>query len=211
MEKKNLNTNRETNPSDDPQTNERGPNMYNYFLGISVEQLHGKVLNIGSGKTGVFEKILAKRGIDISTMSPYFANNGIGGEMMMKEYSKKPPFNSLRKTFNLPGYQKDIHTIPTGTEEGIPLKDDSVDYVLALYSVPLYLESIEHKEILISEIKRILNNSGEARIFPIRESEKDEIEKILVNHFLKFSFTEISEIGDIVYKGEKTFRLEMRK
>ena len=58
----------------------------------------------------------------------------------------------------------------------LPFRDESVDKILALYSVPFYLKGTQ-REKMFKEIKRVLKIGGEAKFFPLFPS--SDIVKIL--------------------------------
>ncbi len=213
MENYSFNQNENKNKNDSTvQQNERHPNLYEHFLGISIDELSGKkVLNIGSGRTGLLEKAMARKNVLVSTMSPSFANEGVSGEEMRNAYAQKPLLNTLRKKLKLKNYQMDINTIASKVEDGIPLADNSMDCILALYSVPLYLESDAEKETLISEIERVLSEKGKASLYPVPENQKKLFSELLEKNLIQFSFVEVAETGDVVYPGQACYRLEIVK
>jgi SAM-dependent methyltransferase len=212
MKLENFNSSINNNNDNTVQQNERHPNLYEHFLGISISELAGKkVLNIGSGRTGLLEKEMARKNIKVSTISPSFANEGISGKEMRDAYSQKPFLNKLRGKFKLKDYQLDINTIASKIQDGVPLDENSIDCILALYSVPLYLENDKEKENLISEIHRLLNEKGKASLYPIPESQKKLFSDMLEKNLMKFSFIEIPEMGDVVYRDELSYRLEIFK
>lgn len=199
--------------ADTPQSDERGPAIYEYLLGVSLEEMSGKkVLNIGSGRKGLLEKELMKRKTSIITISPYFMAGDVGGEQMREAYTKRSIGDKLKKKL---GFDKgEIYPVASRVEEGIPLANNSLDYVLALYSVPLYLSADENVYLeLIREVDRVLQEGGRASFFPIPEKQKEDFGKIFENLKLDYDFIQVDELGGAndVYIGEKTYRLTFKK
>jgi ubiquinone/menaquinone biosynthesis C-methylase UbiE len=54
-----------------------------------------------------------------------------------------------------------------GLAQELPLKDESADAILALFSVPRYLDKSDDINNFLDQVVRVLKPGGEARIYPI--------------------------------------------
>ena len=191
-----------------PQHMERDVLQYETFLGIDAQNLHGeRVLNIGSGLTGKFEKLLAAKGVDVLTASPYFAARGVGGETMRSEYNEGT-FHSLKRKF-INTDEKWPDAIAAWAED-LPLKDESVDLLLALYSVPLYTDKEDYNK-LFSELTRVLKEGGTAKLYPISQEMLEKISPILEALPVRFTTESTLEESDMVFPNEVPVRLEFTR
>jgi SAM-dependent methyltransferase len=64
----------------------------------------------------------------------------------------------------------------------LPLNSNSVDEILALYSVPLYLRKQSDSDLVFAEIARVLKVDGEARIFPVTKGYENLINNFIGKH-----------------------------
>lgn len=195
-----------SDPADTPQLNERVMGEYQHYLGLDIGSLAGKkVLNIGAGKTGIFDKDLARQGAEIISLSPNFANTDPGAKIMKEAYA--PQFrHKFAKIFG----SKINWPIPlAGAAEQIPLEDNSIDIALGLYSFPIYTTDLTKA---IKEITRVLSDKGEARLFPVNNEYKVAIESLFEKDKRnQVEFKEIQEGTDGAYTGEKTYLLVIKK
>jgi len=196
------------------QLNERGVNEYVYLLGVDEADFKDKtVLNIGAGVTGIFDKKIALIAKKMFSVSPFFAAKNISGEMMRDEYRL-----GLMDEFKKYVLKKDIQwpeAFPAWAHKLHQIRDGSIDIYLALYSVPLYAEETEFPE-LFSEIIRILDNEGIARLYPVSGKDKIAIEEILNNsNSIKYKFVALDDgmsgSSGTVYNYETPYRLEIVK
>jgi|GEM_PF-3766759 len=192
--------------ADAPQANERNSADYEYFLGVRLDELKDqRVLNIGTGKSGIFEREAVKKGAEVIALSPNFAYSGFTGHEMRKAYEL--PVH--RKVLRLLGMKTKSPCLVAGVAEDLPLDDGSIDMVVALYSVPLYSTDTVKT---FQEISRVLADGGKAVLYPISETKKESIEKILSQLPVEdVLFESIAESDDSVYRGETAFRVSFKK
>ena len=146
-------------------------------------------------------------------MSPYFGNPDLGGKHMRQDYRSGLKLHNLKKTLGFKNAQGSMHPVAGQVEGGLPFVPESFDYVLALYSVPLYIDDEPKTYMnLFSTIKDALKKDGVAVLFPIPESKKEFISEVLTSlNVSNYEFTSIPESGDNVYRNEKTYRVKIIK
>lgn len=89
-----------------------------------------------------------------------------------------------------------------GVSTNIPIEDGAFDKIVALYSVPYYLDKNEHEKIesTLKEIIRVLKIGGIAKIFPIEPNKKEFINAILESQKdITFKFEDKNTIHSIAY------------
>lgn len=85
----------------------------------------------------------------------------------------------------------------------LPIKNESVHNIFALYSVPYYLENQGEIEDNLSEMIRVLKPGGAIRIFPIMQNQLSQVEDFLKKQKnIKSSFS-LKESGKDSITGEK--------
>lgn len=78
----------------------------------------------------------------------------------------------------------------------LPFSKGSIDKLVAMYSVPFYLESFEEISELFLELNLILNPiKSEARFYPIEAVQKNAIEKALIS-IPDFKYKFIKKVDD---------------
>jgi hypothetical protein len=191
-----------------PQYMERDRYGYEYFLGVNPSELVGKrVLNIGSGDTGIYEKDLAQKGIDVITMSPYLGADNFGAKRMRENYTEKISRKMKRFLFKGERFPSAI----AGWAEALPIVDQAIDEVFALYSVPLYSEKNEYTTVL-QEIFRVLRDPGKARLYPLSKEMIDDLKPVLETMPVKCLYEPVAENeSDRVFRGEVPYRLTITK
>jgi ubiquinone/menaquinone biosynthesis C-methylase UbiE len=196
--------------TDSPPLRESDAGHYEQYLGVPVESLSKqKVLNIGSGRTGLFEKEAKNNGAEVITISPYFGKTGVDAEDVRRAYTHKPLKERFRKLFKEDEAGK-IQPI-AARAESMPFQDGSFDTVTALYSVPLYLEPAK-KISLFSETARVLKEGGEGTFYPIPEEDKQTFEHELRKKKILFKFSPVQENDrGVVYPDTTSYRLTIRK
>ena len=198
-----------------PQLIERDIYEYEKYLGPDAVDVQGKIfLNIGCGYRGIYEKNAVRNGAIVYALSPYFAQKNRGGRDMLAAYTRGVPRGPS-------GKKGELYPVAAFAEEELPLADSSVDRVLALYSVPLYIHTGKNGEqadqayqTLFSEIIRVLKSGGHASLYPIFEEEKGLIECALgLCPIHEFHFISIPQqmSGNFVRNGEDAYRLEIVK
>jgi len=124
------------------------------LLGLRVEQLRGRVLELGSGKT---EKLKDTSGLptdcEIISLSKHIFR---GIDPYISALSEKPTWD--KKTIE-------------GGATALPFADESFDWVISVDAIPLFLTSREAVETAFKEVWRILKPGGEARFFTANESD----------------------------------------
>jgi ubiquinone/menaquinone biosynthesis C-methylase UbiE len=191
-----------------PQFMERDKYDYEYFLGVSSGELSGKkVLNIGAGNTGMYEKDIAKEGAEVITMSPYLGVDHPGGEYMREQYTEGTFAKAKRTLFKEGNFPSAL----AGWAEALPIADETIDEILALYSVPLYSEKHEYATIF-QEAFRVLRESGTARFYPVSKEVLDNIFPILEKMPIDLKYEQIEELPtDRVFRNEVPYRLTLSK
>lgn len=87
--------------------------------------------------------------------------------------------------------------------QALPIKNESVHNIFALYSVPYYLENQGEIEDNLSEMIRVLKPGGAIRIFPIMQNQLSQVEDFLKKQKnIKSSFS-LKESGKDSITGEK--------
>lgn len=122
------------------------------YLGINPDKLHGRVLELGSGKS---EKLKETSGLPDDCEIISLSKNILEGI--------DPYINTLREkpTWDKKTIQGDVLSLPfTG---------ETFNYVLSVDAIPLFLTSDEAIKIGFREIWRVLKPGGEARLFPVDE------------------------------------------
>ncbi|MDP2934639.1 MAG: class I SAM-dependent methyltransferase, partial [bacterium] len=90
-----------------------------------------------------------------------------------------------------------------GLGQALPIKNESVHRIFALYSVPYYLENQDEIEDNLSEMIRVLKPGGVIRIFPIMQNQLSQVEDFLKKQKnIKSSFS-LKESGEDSVTGEK--------
>jgi SAM-dependent methyltransferase len=164
----------------------RGIAEYEDYLGIDVDSLKGRVLDIGAGIAN-FQEQCNERGIDVTAIDPLYRPTN--AHEFFKKYLSNPE-NRKNKIVAI--------------NEVMPFREGVFDIVLSEYSSIFYLgrsyPSIELRERMaeqmLEEIIRVLKPRGEARIAEIRgnRDSKDRkfyepvLEGISKNLRLKFSW-----------------------
>lgn len=217
-------------PSDIPQRIERGPEDYEYYLGLPLSAYKDKrILNIGSGVTGLFDKAIAKQGAKVFPMSPFLGfsyRSGMnceysGSEKMRKDYKQGMTLHRLKKRFGLNANEGDMYPIGARVEN-LPIALNSMDYVIALYSVPLYLDIAlesqhnipESYPKLFSDILNVTKSTGKGIFYPVPEGDKKMIQEILEklpNSTFVFIPVKERKEEDVVFPGQISYRLEITK
>jgi len=143
---------------------ERGLEMYEGYLGIKREALEGKtILNVGTGEREEFETELAEAGIH------------------SKVYSVNPDLSQpedRQRLLNNPQWNR--NTVAS-VAQALPFKDKYFDYVLAMFSVSVFLhpgENLEGAKLWASESARVLKRGGEIIICPLYKNFYKEYEPL---------------------------------
>lgn len=152
---------------------DRDINFYEYLLGFEIKNLKDKsVLDLGSGMTEKFSKQVNKldSSVRIFSLSPTEYNIAVRTKKSVMARAQEMPYS-----------------------------DNSFDYELALFSVPLYLSpEIENYKSFIAEVVRTLKPKGRALIFPVhpKEEESKLLTKVL-NMFKKNIRYKFEDVGYI--------------
>ena len=178
-QKVNLNSFKESDRKDFEQGSQgnvdRNYGQYELFLGIDFKSMKGKrVLDIGGGVTGKMAKDASEKfGVDVVTMSP--------------EYDPELVSKEAELTNSLQG------KLIVGRAQEIPFEDNTFDFELALYSIPMYLPPvISEYEKSLREIIRTLKPAGKAHIFPVKAHFNGELDDPLFSEALKLIGSEIT-------------------
>lgn len=144
-----------------------------------------------------------------------YAAAGYGGKVISVDPNLGVPW-SIEQTRYLPEEHehrlKGRNNFAKGTMAGLsqelPLKNSSVDAVLALYSMPKWVEDENDIKRSISEISRVLVPGGTARIFPVHETKNKRVVQEALNELnnVDYVFTEKEDVG-----GEKKYLLSFVK
>ena len=131
------------------------------YLGINPENLNGRVLELGSGKS---EKLKEVSGLPDNCEIISLSKNVLNGI--------DPYINTLRKK---PGWDK--KTIQADAL-AIPFADETFDYVFSVDAIPHFLTSDVQIRTAFGEIWRILKSKGEARLFPVNERDLERAQDL---------------------------------
>lgn len=161
--------------------------MEDYFdlLGISAEDLGKKVLDVGSGKTELFARELAQKGIDVISVNPLKAKKKIRTISKISQASEHPelPFTDM---------------VVAADVLSLPFADSTFDSVVALWSVPYYLKLQdknyrENVDKMASEILRVVRQNGHIFFHPLYGKRLETLESVLAEKDVIFSRFQIPE------------------
>ncbi len=135
---------------------------YEHTLEIPItEEFLGKtVLDLGSGVTGKFARDVAKRGIDIYSLS------GAWGSEKIRKAWKEELIKSEEG-------RKALGRSVAGLAQELPFKSNVFDSVLSSWAIPYHLDDYEENrdefEASFREIARVLKPGGKAYLAPVTE------------------------------------------
>ena len=140
-----------------------GINKYEKWLGISIEELKGKlVLDIGSGPEEIFSKEAKREGVDVVSLSPELKHEDI------REITKGNFLDIFRKG----RWQKKS---VAGIVQELPFENETFDVEVSLYGGMHYLPYLESEyRLAFKEIIRTLKSGGKAYLYPVNVQEEDE-------------------------------------
>lgn len=134
-----------------------GENDSRFYEGVlrvrSEDWKHKKILDLGTGKGGIFDADLKRRGINADIIS-------FSLHLKDKRCAKLPPH-----------LKREVTTKVAGNALALPFKDSSFDMVVSVEALPYYLNSLSEFQELVKEIKRVLKRGGEARMWPLSKAE----------------------------------------
>lgn len=166
------------------------------FLGLRVEQLKGRVLELGSGKS---EKLKDTPGLlDDCEIISLSKNIFQGRKPFIETLKKKPEWD--KKTV-----EADV--------SALPFEDQSFNWVLSVDAIPLFLTSRKKIERAFKEVWRILKPGGEARFFTANQSDLELARRLFANLGVQIELQPLdTEVVDQYARVDKnTRRLVIKK
>ena len=164
---------------EDTYMSDRGIRDYIKNLDIQEKDLYDPeavILDLGSGIQQDLAKEINKRTPrpKIISIDPRLGLNLEEDLSLMKDDAEK---DQQRRV----GGRKNPEPLTIAAlSQNIPLKDNSVEHVYALYSVPYYLESdIEGIKKTLHEVIRVTKPGGSIRAFPVVEDRLVDIQNVL--------------------------------
>lgn len=177
----------------------RSFDKYLSFLGISLDNLGQKVLDLGSGTNELFSREASKYDIEVVSLNPALINPGMA--------------EAARKT-TTSGLESQGRSV-AGIIEHLPFKDYSFDSVVSVVAIPFYLK--QDPSVLsesFQEIVRVLKNDGKAFMSPIPRKDKDLAETVLRDNDISYILNLIPRDNEDVYGSSQVpdmFRLIITK
>lgn len=131
------------------------------FLGLRPEELKGRILELGSGKT---EKLKDTPGLpeDCEIVS-----------LSKRIFQSFQPFITALK--EKPGWDKKTVEADALT---LPFEDESFDWVVSVDAIPFFVTSREKIRKAFNEVWRVLKPGGEARFVPANKSDFEEAREL---------------------------------
>lgn len=141
---------------------ERSLKQYEQMLDFNENDLNkwNSIVDLGCGT----EQNLAK---EIRAINPNISVISIDPGLGLPEASDLSRFMDEEKMTRIRSRENPEPMSIAALAQELPIQTSSVDAVLALHSVPQYISHEKGVEQSINEIIRILNNGGEARIYPV--------------------------------------------
>lgn len=156
-------------PRKESHTTVRGIEEVNVFLGIKESDLRNKdILDLGSGNAHVAQGLSGKAKV-----------YSIDAYLTPVEPHKSPGDSTPR--YGKEAYENAKSRAVIGLAEQLPFKEESFDYVLALFSVPFHSPDEIHLEQALREVVRVLKPNGEARLGPVHMEIKDSVRHSMQN------------------------------
>lgn len=142
---------------------ERGMETYVEMLNITPSDFASwqRIVDLGSGTQQEFARAMKERYPEKNVFSVdarllLSEEEDLAG-MLPEEATARRVGRDLRMENTIAAYAHDL-----------PLPDNSIDCVLASFSIPMYAETQEDLYSALDEIYRILRMNGEARLFPVQ-------------------------------------------
>lgn len=192
MSEKHHNLSEQMQSVDNAVLTERTFSEYKVILDIHDQELTNwhVIVDLGSGMQQDFAKSLKEEGGNNTVIS-------VDPKLALPEETDLNGIFPEEHEARLRGRKNPQEGTIAALGNNMPLKEASVDAVLAVASVPRYLKSEESIRATFDEIFRILKTNGEARVFPINVlKDKEIVEKILGEWGDKVSFNMIQSEKD---------------
>lgn len=154
-------------------------------LGIEINDLKGRVLDIGSGSKEQFAQGAAEHGIEIVSLNPKLASQ--------KERKKRK--NDIEDGKS----DKVIKTPIAAISQHLPFTNETFGTVVSLYAVPTWLEPEDYK-VSFGEIHRVLKPDGKAYLGPFDEHNIDAIKRALDENKQNYEIVDTPESEEILKK-----------
>lgn len=163
---------------------DRGIFEYMRELDVSEEELNDPetlILDLGAGE----QQNLAKEVHQFSLRSKVLSIDPRLGLSQEKDLS----LPTMSKERRLEGRKNPEPLTIAASSDALPLKNESVKHVYALYSVPYYLENPEQILKTLMEAIRVTKPGGSIKIFPIIESQLTDVTNALSSiNGIRYSF-----------------------
>ncbi|MBU0612604.1 class I SAM-dependent methyltransferase [Patescibacteria group bacterium] len=143
----------------------RGAQEYLEDFGLTLKDLRGKkILDIGSG-LNEFANDLRDENLDITSIDPFY---GLSKEEQEELYKNGYEDGEERLTELLDKLKSGNRSskLVAGRSEDMPFASGSFDLVISHYGLPFYAEDGEKLKQFFLELSRILNEGGEAKLYP---------------------------------------------
>lgn len=141
---------------------ERGLRDYEEHLDISKDQLLSwkTIVDIGSGTQQEFAKEMRAAGYAGTILST-------DPSLALPEEEDLARFLPEEHAARLEGRHHAEKGTIAAVSQALPIRTNSIETVLALYSVPRWIKDPDEMKSSYGEIIRVLKGGGEARVFPI--------------------------------------------
>jgi ubiquinone/menaquinone biosynthesis C-methylase UbiE len=145
---------------------DNGLETYRLSLGFKPQDLEGKtIVDMGVGQTNRFQRELAEAGVEATVI-------GVSYDLAKDSHREWLDKHSPESR------GKNVAAIA----EILPFGDDTIDEILALYSITHYSIDQEHVGPWMSEFSRVLKKGGQARLAPAY-GEGDEYEQEMLQKY----------------------------
>ncbi len=155
----------------------RGRNEHFEDLDLNIEQLKGKkILDIGSG-LNQFANELRDESLNITSLDPFYALSEEEQKQLYRDRNYEDGDRQLGWQIDQLRRGNRASDLVAGRSEALPFQDETFDLIISHYGSPFYAEDATKIRLFFQEIKRVLKNGGEIRIYPswirVSNSEKN--------------------------------------
>ncbi|MFH1632040.1 MAG: class I SAM-dependent methyltransferase [bacterium] len=157
---------------------ERDFRQYQDNLDITAEELNkwDKIVDLGAGTRQEFAREVSAGGFDAEVIS-------VDPRLLLSEEEDLAGMLEEEAEARILGRNEPFGEVVGALAQDLPFEDESIDAVLAHFSVPMYLESKSEINEALDEILRVLMPGGEARIYPVSSTKnQQEVLEWLADH-----------------------------
>jgi ubiquinone/menaquinone biosynthesis C-methylase UbiE len=144
---------------------ERELNEYKDYLSVSDEELEhwDTVVDLGSGTQQEFARAMKKKYPDKTVYS-------VDARLTLGEQEDLEGMLPEEAERRLEGRNNPVEGTIAAFAQKLPIESESVDAVLASFSIPMYTETQDEIDKAFDEAFRILKPRGEARFYPVSKN-----------------------------------------